>query len=149
MLRKETMYNLAGKYGFADKSYVEKFIMCFEAHHRIAQEVDCVVRGGLCMPFHQPGHEVRRMSIDVDIMSSRTVAEVDRAVAKMDGDGLACRKRSPISPYPIDNLVSYDVTFPSCLEDDLGIIKKDRRLLRGRSRSCIQADPRRLQDTGL
>ena len=93
--------------------------MCFEAHHRIAREMECVVRGGLCMPFHQPDHEVKRMSIDVDIMSPLTVADVNRAIDNIGGDGLTCRKRSPISPYPIDNLVSYDVTFPSCLENTL------------------------------
>lgn len=121
MLQEESIYNLAEKYGFADHSYVEKFIMCFEAHRRIAQEMECVVRGGLCMPFHQPGFEVRRMSIDVDIMSPCTVAEADRAIGSIGGDGLTCHKRSPISPYPIDNLASYTVTFPSCLGGDSSI----------------------------
>lgn len=125
MLQEESINNLVGKYKFAHKSYVEKFIMCFEAHHRIAQKMECVVRGGLCMPFHQTGHEVRRMSIDVDIMSPLTVAEVNRAVDSIGGDGLTCHKRSPISPYPIDNLVSYDVAFPSCLENNSGTIKID------------------------
>lgn len=121
MLQEESISNLAKKYGFADHSYVEKFIMCFEAHRRIAQEMECVVRGGLCMPFHQPGFEVRRMSIDVDIMSPRTVPEADRAIGRIGGDGLTCHKRSPTSPYPIDNLASYTVTFPSCLGGDSSI----------------------------
>lgn len=125
MLQEETINSLVGEYRFAHKSYVEKFIMCFEAHHRIAREMECVVRGGLCMPFHQAGHEVRRMSIDVDIMSPLTVAEVNQAVDGIGGDGLTCHKRSPIFPYPIDNLVSYDVSFPSCLEDKSGTIKID------------------------
>ncbi len=70
LLDRESIVALADRYGFADPQYVERFIMCLEAHHRIAQETDCVVRGGLCMPFCQPGFEVRRMSIDVDLMSS-------------------------------------------------------------------------------
>ena len=118
MLQEELVHSLAKKYGFANPSYVEKFIMCFEAHRRIAQEMECIVRGGLCMPFHQTGFEVRRMSIDVDIMSSRTVAEADLAIYRIGGDGLTCHKRSPIPPYPIDNLASYTVTFPSCLGGD-------------------------------
>lgn len=121
MLQEESVSNLAEKYGFADHSYVEKFIMCFEVHRRIAQEMECVVRGGLCMPFHQPGFEVRRMSIDVDIMSPRTVPEVDRAIGRIGGDGLTCHKYLPTSPYPIDNLASYTVTFPSCLGGDSSI----------------------------
>ena len=118
MLQEELIVDLARRYGFANAAYVEKFIMCFEAHRRIAQEVQCVVRGGLCMPFHQPDFEVRRMSIDVDIMSPRTVAEVDLAINRINGDGLTCQKYSPITPYPIDNLASYVVTFPSCLGGD-------------------------------
>ena len=118
MLQEESISDLAEKYGFADHSYVEKFIMCFEAHRRIAQEMECVVRGGLCMPFHQSGFEVRRMSIDVDIMSPRTVPETDRVIGRIGGDGLTCHKHSPTSPYPIDNLASYTVTFPSCLGGD-------------------------------
>lgn len=118
MLREESVGELARRYGFANASHVEKFIMCFEAHRRIAQEMECVVRGGLCMPFHQPDFEVRRMSVDVDIMSPRTVAEVDRAIGRIGGDGLVCRRHSPITPHPIDNLASYTVTFPSCLGGD-------------------------------
>ena len=121
MLQEESIDKIARRYGFANASYVEKFIMCFEAHRRMAQEMECIVRGGLCMPFHQPDFEVRRMSIDVDIMSPCTVAEVDRVIDRIDGDGLTCHKYSPIAPYPIDNLASYVVTFPSCLGGDSGI----------------------------
>ena len=125
ILQEAPINNLAERYRFAHKSYVEKFVMCFEAHHRIARVMRCIVRGGLCMPFHRPDHEVRRMSIDVDIMSPLTVAEVSQAIDSIGGDGLTCHKRTPISPYPIDNLVSYDVTFPSCLENNSGNIKID------------------------
>jgi hypothetical protein len=58
-------------------------------------------------------------------MSPRTVPEMDRTMGSIAGDGLACSKRSPKSPYPIDNLASYNVTFHSCLGDDPGTIKVD------------------------
>ena len=121
MLQEESIIGMAERYGFTSAPHVEKFIMCFEAHRRIAQEMECAVRGGLCMPFHQPDFEVRRMSIDVDIVSPCTVAEVDRAIGRIGGDGLTCRKHSPSDPYPIDNLVSYRVTFSSCLGGDSSI----------------------------
>ena len=60
ILQEETINRLVKEYRFAHKSYVEKFIMCFEAHRRIAQKTECVVRGGLCMPFHQTGQFVRQ-----------------------------------------------------------------------------------------
>ena len=114
LLDRESIDALAGRHGFADPQYVERFIMCFEAHHRIAQETDCVVRGGLCMPFCQPGFEVRRMSIDVDIMSPYTVGEMRQAMNRIGDDEFKCAEHIPRNPYPLDNLVSHTITYDSC-----------------------------------
>ena len=114
LLERKSIVELAEKYKFADPSYVERFIMCFEAHHRLAQEMKCVVRGGLCMPFHQPDFEVRRMSIDVDLMSQYTVTEMKQVMNKISSREFACREHVPLSPYPLDNLVSYNITYASC-----------------------------------
>ena len=51
--------------------------MCLEMHKRIASEVGCLARGGLCMPFHQPGFEVMRMSKDIDIFTNHSVVDVE------------------------------------------------------------------------
>ena len=61
------MAKISAKYGFSDSSLVERFVMCLEVHKRITGEVGCLVRGGMCMPFHHPDFEVMRMSKDVDI----------------------------------------------------------------------------------
>ena len=121
LLDRKSIVELADRYGFADPLYVEKFIMCFEAHHRIAQETDCVVRGGLCMPFYQPSFEVRRMSIDVDLMSPCTVREMKQTMNKIDNDEFKCSEYVPRDPYPLDNLVSYTIVYASCFGGDARI----------------------------
>ena len=113
LLDRESIVALADRYGFADPQYVERFIMCFEAHHRIAQETDCVVRGGLCMPFCQPGFEVRRMSIDVDLMSPCTVREMKQAMNKIADEEFKCSEHVPRDSYPLGNLVSHTITYAS------------------------------------
>ncbi len=69
LLTKENVLEISKKYGFSADPLVEKFIMCFEIHKHITQEIKCVTRGRLCMPFHQHGFEVRRMSKGIDLIS--------------------------------------------------------------------------------
>ena len=54
-----------------------------------------------------------------------TVEEVSQTVSNIGDDRLTCQRLSPKSPLPIDNLVSYFVEFPSCLEGNLDRIKID------------------------
>ena len=117
LLTKERVIEISEKYGFPADPLVEKFILCFEIHKRIAQEIHCVTRGGMCMPFHQPAFEVRRMSKDIDIFSSHSVEELERVMGGIDGsaDGLRCSKITPKDPLPIEDFVSYRITYDSCL----------------------------------
>ena len=117
-MERESIVALAERYGFTQPPYVERFIMCFEAHRRISQEMECVVRGGLCMPFHHPDFEVSRMSVDVDIMSPCTVTEMKQVMNRIGGRGFACSEHVPRSPYPLDNLVSYFITYISCFGEE-------------------------------
>ena len=115
-LTRERVAGISEGYGFPDSQLVEKFVMCLEVHKRITQEICCRTRGGMCMPFHQPGFEVRRMSKDIDILTGHSVGEVERAIVGMGGvDGLRCDKVIPRNPLPIQNLVSYRVAYDSCL----------------------------------
>lgn len=68
LLTVENISSIAERFGFADKASVEKFIMDFEVHSHIAQQADCITRGGLCMPFHLPTTEAGRLSIDIDLL---------------------------------------------------------------------------------
>ena len=69
LLTEESISSIAKQYGFPHELYVEKFIMDVEMHARIAPRIDCVIRGGLCMPFHLCAQEARRLSIDVDLLT--------------------------------------------------------------------------------
>lgn len=69
------------------------------------------------MPFHQPGFGVRRMSKDIDILSSHSVSDIERVMNDIDDnvDGLRCRRIIPRDPIPIENFISYRVMYDSCL----------------------------------
>ena len=117
LLTRERIVEISKKYGFPADPLVEKFIMCFEIHKHIAQEIHCTTRGGMCMPFHQPDFGVRRMSKDIDIFSSHSAGEIERVMNDIDDsvDGLRCRKIIPKDPLPIENFVSYRIIYNSCL----------------------------------
>lgn len=116
LLTRERIVEIADKYRFPDDQLVEKFIMCFEIHKHITQEIRGTTRGGMCMPFHQPSFEVRRTSKDIDIFSSHSVDEFEHVMNSTDSsiDGLRCTKISPRDPLPIENFVSYWIMYNSC-----------------------------------
>lgn len=107
---------IADLYGFADRLSVEKFIMDFEMHHHIARQVGCITRGGMCMPFHLPTTEARRLSVDIDLLTPSTVDEIRDVMGNIGQtvSDIRCDERVPRDPYPIDSLISYDVRYDSC-----------------------------------
>lgn len=123
LLTEESISSITKQYGFPHELYIEKFIMDLEMHARIAPRIDCIIRGGLCMPFHLRTQEARRLSIDVDLLTPWTVDEVEQAMDGMDdvASGIKCSKHEPRNPYPLDNLISYYVYYPSRLQVDTSI----------------------------
>ncbi|MCY4490294.1 MAG: nucleotidyl transferase AbiEii/AbiGii toxin family protein [Thaumarchaeota archaeon] len=120
LLTEKNILAISKKYGFIDESYLEKFIMDFEMHHRIVKQIDgCITRGGLCMPFHTPTIEAKRLSIDIDLLTYKTVDEVKDIMDNINNTmtDIKCEKIVPMKPYPIDNLISYYVEYKSCLTD--------------------------------
>ena len=101
-LGKDGVQAIARELGFTNLPYVEKFIMDFEMNYHISKRMDCVLRGGMCMPFHS-GLELRRLSVDVDLLTRLESAEVDKAMESLDRElaGLTIRKYKPKDPYPI------------------------------------------------
>lgn len=117
LLTEKNISSIAKQYGFADKLSIEKFIMDFEMHSHITQQVDCITRGGMCMPFHLPTIEARRLSIDIDLLTSKTVAEIRQVMSNLNDTitDVRCDELIPRNPYPLDNLISYRVYYDSCL----------------------------------
>ena len=117
ILTESTISSIALQYGFTDKSTVEKFIMDYEMHHHITDVVECVTRGGMCMPFHTAALEAKRLSIDIDLMTPETVNTIEQIMNNLPSriSEINCQKINAVNPYPLDNLISYRVHFDSCL----------------------------------
>ena len=126
LLTAETITRLATEYEFTVPQYVERFIRCFEIHNHITQVINCVTRGGMCMPFHLPNFEVRRASVDVDLLCHHSVDEIRHVMTGINrsADGIECRELRPRNPYPLDNLVSYSILYDSCFGQQ-GRVKVD------------------------
>ena len=116
-MTEENISSIAKRYGFTDKLPVEKFIIDFEMHSHITQQTDCITRGGMCMPFYLPTTEARRLSIDIDLLTPRTVGEIRHVMRRINDavTNVRCDELIPKNPYPLDNLISYKVYYNSCL----------------------------------
>ncbi len=84
ILNRETLDAIKTSYGFLDLLPLEKFIMDFEVLTHI-QEVlpDCVVKGGMAVPFHLHDETLHRLSVDIDIVTGSSREEVIAAMKKV------------------------------------------------------------------
>ncbi len=116
-LEKDNIERIANKFNFTNPLYVEKFIMDFEMNYHISQRIDCLLRGGMCMPFHSE-LKVRRLSIDIDLLTGLDVDEIHKAMKELDDKlpDVKIKKHEPRNPYPIPNLASYYVEYDSCFD---------------------------------
>ena len=59
---------IAKKYGFASKSTVEKFLIDFEVLYHMQKAIpDCVVRGGMAVPFHLGRDDAVRLTVIIAV----------------------------------------------------------------------------------
>ena len=114
-LEKNNIEKIATKFHFGNPLYVEKFIMDFEMNYHISQEINSVLRGGMCVPFHTR-LGVRRLSIDIDLLTELQVDEVGKIMEKLNSalPDVTITKYNPKNPAPIPNLVTYLVEYNSC-----------------------------------
>ena len=89
-LNKKSIDKIREEHGFRDSLPIEKFIMDFEMLTHIQKVLpDCVVKGGMAVPFHLSDKKLRRLSVDIDIVTRRTRSEVIEAMkqvsAKLEG----------------------------------------------------------------
>ena len=83
-LNKEKIEQIKTENAFRDSLPLEKFIMDFEVLIHI-QEVlpDCIVKGGMAVPFHIQDKTLRRLSVDIDIVTGSSREEVIEAMKKV------------------------------------------------------------------
>ncbi len=119
-LDSEFILKTAENNGFAIPSNLERFIMDFELQYQISQQLNCVVRGGMCVPFHIGA---KRLSVDIDLMTDQTKNEIDKVMNEIGNSfpELLIKKINPRNPLPVENLVSYNVEFKSCLGGSTGV----------------------------
>ena len=81
ILNKESIEAIRTSNGFRDSLPLEKFIMDFEVLTHIQKVLpDCVVKGGMAVPFHLHDKILRRFSVDIDIVTRRSREEVIEAM---------------------------------------------------------------------
>ena len=73
---------IAKERGFASAENVEKFLIDFEVFYHMQRAMpDCVVRGGMALPFHLDRDAAVRLSVDVDAVTGLDAAGSSRAMA--------------------------------------------------------------------
>ena len=114
-LKFESIEAIAKKYQFGRYDYVEKFIMDFEMQYQILQKLDCVTRGGMCIPFHTVEHNANRLSIDIDLLTKSSISDVGKIMTEINNslNEVEIELMVPKKPYPIANLCSYRVYYTS------------------------------------
>ena len=72
------------EYGFGDTLAVEKFVLdCEIAYQMLDVLPDFSIKGGLAVPFHLKDDRFRRLSEDVDMVTSSPEKDVEEAVGRM------------------------------------------------------------------
>lgn len=114
-LKFENIEAIAKKYKFSKYDYVEKFIMDFEIQYQISQKLDCVIRGGMCIPFHTIKHEANRLSIDIDLITKSDIPDVEKIMSEINDslNEVDIKLMVPKIAYPITNLCSFRVHYTS------------------------------------
>ncbi len=84
-IRNKTQIEKLGKeYGFRDLLSLEKFIMDFEVYGHIKEVIqDSVVKGGMAVPFHLQDPTLRRLSVDIDIVTSLSREQTMKRMKKI------------------------------------------------------------------
>lgn len=112
----ERIDEISTEHGFRP-DITEQFLMDYLVHQRVTEGLECMTKGGMCMPFYQPDGTLQRLSVDVDLATKLPADSVDSAV-RLAGDlpNVASVKRHTPSrqAVPKNNLVTYNVRYRSC-----------------------------------
>ena len=84
ILNMESLDAIKTSHGFRDSLPIEKFIMDFEVLTHIQKVLpDCVVKGGMAVPFHLHDKTLHRLSVDIDIVTGSSRKEVMDAMEEV------------------------------------------------------------------
>lgn len=114
-LTKENIDNIKKNFGFTNPQIIEKFIMDFEMQYQISQKLECITRGGLCVPFHISDHKARRLSEDIDLVTQLSPRETTSIIKQLQDNmsDIRIQQHIPKNPKPIP-LVTYRAFYTSC-----------------------------------
>lgn len=90
--------------------------MDYLIHQRVAEGIECVAKGGMCMPFYMDNGTLQRLSVDVDLSTKLPADRVESAVRLTTRipNVVRFKKHTPSSQTVLkNNLVRYDVFFRS------------------------------------
>lgn len=117
LLTPERISEISTEHGFRP-DITEQFLMDYLVHQRVTEGLECITKGGMCMPFYQPDGTLRRLSVDVDLATNLPADSVDSAV-RLAGDlpnVVSVKRHTPSRrAVPKNNLVTYNVRYMSCL----------------------------------
>ena len=121
---------MAKKHGFARNESVEKFLIDFEVLYHMQRAMpDCVVRGGMAMPFHLDRDDAVRLSIDVDAVTELDAEGSSRAMADafehMGKTITHVKPHKPRSPQKLLPLHTYYCRYNSALATERPEVKID------------------------
>ena len=91
--------------------------MDYLVHQHITEGIECVTKGGMCMPFYLADGIPQRLSVDVDLATSLPASSVESAVQLTESIPNVTRfeKHIPSRQAVLKhNLVTYNVYYKSC-----------------------------------
>ena len=81
---KEQIEKMGKKYGFKHLESLDKFIMDYEVYGHVKEIIpDCVVKGGMAVSFHLQDPTLRRLSIDIDMVTDASREDVINKMKKV------------------------------------------------------------------
>ena len=128
-LDRAAIESIAKDYGFASRANVEKFLIDFEVLYHMQRAIpDCVVRGGMAVPFHLDRDDAVRLSIDVDAVTGLDAEGSSKAMSvafkNMGATITRVKPHKPRSPTKLLPLHTYYCNYSSALgvkEQDIKI----------------------------
>ena len=113
------------KHKFRNPLLLEKFIMNYEIFTHIREVLpDCVVKGGMAVPFHLTDNSLRRLSVDIDMVTSSSREDVIKAM-KIVSKKLSSVVSIPEEPHTPGNthnkklpLLTYYCNYKSSFAED-------------------------------